>query len=162
MLHLSRARRAAVALSVAASLAAAPAAFASGGSGGGGGGGTAPAPTPSTSCAKITSFSISDRTNWGNGVLIQSPYAVTSSCSGLVAIDETFVNSATGALDFATSTVIPIGGTSSVGTLSWPGAPFSSRYQVTLTVHDYFDTTAPYASQTATFTTRKPQQNNGV
>jgi hypothetical protein len=165
MLHLSRVRRGALALSVVASLAAAPAAFASGGSGGGGGGGggggsTAPAPTPtSSSCAKITSFSMSDRTNWGNGVLIQSPYAVTSSCSGLVAIDESFVNTATGAVDYVTSSFIPVGGTSSVGMLSWPGAPFSTRYQVTLTVHDYFDASLQYASQTQTFTTRHPQNN---
>ena len=161
MLHLSRVRRGALALSVVASLAAAPTAFASGGSGGGGGGGggsTAPAPT-SSSCAKISSFSMSDRTNWGDGVLIQSPYAVTSSCSGLVAIDETFVNTATGAVEYQTSSYIPVGGTSSVGTLSWPGAPFSTRYQVTLSVHDYFDATLQYASQTVTFTTRKPQSN---
>ena len=156
MFDISRALRGVCAVAAAGCLMLAPAAVAAGGSGGGGGGGSTTTSSSTSSCAKITSFSISDRTNWGNGVLITSPYAISSWCPNLLSVDESFVNSATGALEYVTSTVIYPGTTSALGMLSYPGAPFSTKYQVTLSVSDYLSF-EQFASQTQSFTTRKPQ-----
>jgi hypothetical protein len=173
MLDFKFVRRGAVALSVAAALAVAPAALASGGGGansggvnsgggGGGGGGTVTPPTPApvtNSCAKITSFSSSDRLNWGNGVLIQTPYTVTSTCPTWVEVDAAYVNKATGSVEQVSGAIVPANSTG-IGTLEYAGAPFSTSYTIQLTVKDF--TFTQLDSRSASFTTRKANQQNGV
>jgi hypothetical protein len=169
MLDLRLVRRGALALSVAALLAAAPTALASGGtnSGGvnsGGGAGSAPAPAPaptSSSCAKITSFSNSDRLNWGLGVLIETPYTVSSTCSNYVEVDAAYVNKATGVVEQVSGAIVPAG-TTATGTLMYAGAPFSTAYTVNLYVRDW--TLAQQLDlRTSSITTRKANnQANGV
>ncbi|HKN94220.1 MAG TPA: hypothetical protein VJU60_07810 [Thermoleophilaceae bacterium] len=161
MINLTFVRRGALALSVAAVLAAAPtAALASGGSGsggsGGGGGTTTTSPTPtSTSCAKITSFSNSDRLNWGNGSLIQTAYSVDNSCSNWVEVDAAYVNKATGITEQVSGAIVSANSTG-IGTLMYAGAPFSTSYTIKLTVTDF--TFAQLDSRTASYTTRKANQ----
>lgn len=160
MVDLAFIRRGAIALCVAVSLAAAPSALASGGgtnsggvNSGGGGGGGASAPV-STSCAEITSFSNTTSYNWGLGTRIDSPYSVSSSCSGSLTVDVTYTNQLTGQVDLERS--MPIGAGTTIGSFEYAGAPFSTPYTVTLSVIDASFNTL--TSRSASITTKKPQQ----
>src|SRR5947209_5628947 len=155
-------KRGAVALCAVAALAFAPAALASGGldsggsGGGGGGGGTATTTTTTTtsssSCAKISAFSNSTG-YYSIWAAIWTSYGISSTCSGQVNWQMTYLNGNTGAVDFSRSGYFYGSGTSATVDEDW--AAFSTPYTVTLTVTDSAGNVL--ATQSAVVTTKSPK-----